>query len=721
MDLIRARGLVHRQDGRAVLGGVSLAVGEGMRVGLIGTNGSGKSTLLRILAVKTPAHGGEIVTAPGVRVVLSDSELLPAGKTVRGAAERPLRRLRELECELRDEEQRLASSGGSLERYGELLDLFEGSGGYEAEAKLAASLTALGFPEELRDRRIDSLSGGESTRLRLALALADPGDVLLLDDASSHLDLAARRWLAGSLNASPAAVVFATHDRALLDRVSTHIALLHQGSLQLYRGNYTAYRRSKEHQAVTAHREQRTRRREVERLNRTMEALARRETPAKAQQRKAIATRVARLEAGLDATSVSPSPRGLTLQGRRAEGTLLEARRLSKSWQGREILAPAWLDVEVGDRVALLGANGSGKSTLLALLSGELEPDHPQGRVSWSGDARLFYMDQQNRGLKPDQSPLEQLACWVSEARARMLLSLVGIGSDRCTAHPCRLSPGERARAAVALLMACDANLLLLDEPTEFLDIDMIERLEEALVDTPAAIVLATHDEMLASRVAKRVWLLEGGRVGELPSGVRGYLRGEVKGLQSTTMPERRSDVDAPLPESKESLEEQLERLEAELGRIEDRLADPLRLSPREVDRLQALRVEVIDDLSQLYDDRLAPAGPEYLTHVSDVTVSGDRQQQRRWCLESDVGLSASLLVDSAGQLGHLALYESDSLCPLPHAAEAALDGMVRIAMERIGVRTLQCQTLRDLSVHGFARHEDDWWTLTRNRYERRR
>ena len=526
VEHLRTVNLSFSRDGRDLLCDVSVTLRSGERVGLLGANGVGKTTLLRVLAGALTPTEGRVLRSPGVRLAYLSQD----GSEMRGSllevASTALEHVRSLERELRLEETRLAS-GDDLERYAQLTAQFEAAGGYEAEAALEKMLLEFGFATEQFGRSVASLSGGERARLGLVTALASRPDMLLLDEPTNHLDLFARRKLGERLKALSGALLLVSHDRALLDAVCTHVAYLEKGELILHRGNYSAFRARRDTARRGAVKRAKESAKETARLSASAQSLESWGTEAAQRQRRGLERRLEPVPTVLEEKTPS-----LNLHPAAARGTLASAKHLSKRFGGRIVLADVALRLEAGDKIALLGPNGSGKTTLLKMLAGVTESDDPRVEMVWQPTTRRRLFNQVTRGVTDDETPLEQLERYVSSARARQLLALVGLPVETWEKLPDTLSGGERARLGLALLVAGEANLLLLDEPTNDLDIAMTELLEDTLASTEAALLFVTHDERLVESVATRVWSLEAGELVEYRGGLQGYLKG-VRRLES--------------------------------------------------------------------------------------------------------------------------------------------------------------------------------------------
>ena len=772
MELLTVRNLSLEYRGRSLVSGVELTLREGMRLGVTGRNGSGKSTLLRALAGVQPPASGTVRRAPGIEVgYLPQRSTLDPDQNAWEAALTGLSRIRRLESELRLEEERLARGEGSLEVYGGLREVFERSGGYAAEALLREQLAALGLADEQLELDVGDLSGGERARLALARVLAAEPQLLILDEPTNHLDLPALQWLGERLRRWRGGLLLVSHDRELLDQVTTHTAELRDERLEIGRGGYSRWREQQGVSRRTSERRERERRKEAARL----EGIARELRTwgnAGAQRRRRRAER--RLD---ELGPPEPAPGDPQLprpRSREASGRLLEARHLSSIAAHRKVVDDVQLSIFAGNKIALLGPNGSGKSTLLRLIAGELPSDDPRVEFWHHRDSKLLYSGQHDRGLDDAQSVADQLQALVSRERAGMLLSLVGLPPDRRGRRPVELSGGERARAGLARLLAAEANLLLLDEPSNDLDLNAIETLHQTLATSDAAVVFATHDRALA-RLADRVWSLEGGELVEYRGGLEGYLAGRRRiepgvdrseerepaigaregraaigagdgraaigarderggepaigardgraaigtGVERAAIgagDERGGEPGVAAP-SEGQPNDELERLELERLGIEARLDDPLRLSERERQRLQERLRELIDRLSEAYDRRLPPPGPAFsvrhgaLRLTADLTASG-------LSYGSDAPVEMSLIVRQG--VGHLRLREAEGHALLPWARTALLDGAVRLAFYALAPRVVQYYSREPLASNLLQPYGAGWWTVDRRRFEER-
>ena len=698
---------------QTVLRDVSFALRSGEKVGLVGPNGAGKTTLLELVAGKLEPTEGRVLRSPGLRVAYAEQHTERWRGSVWTVAEAALEEVRRLEATLRDAETQLDEPG--LERYGELSALFEAAGGYGAETALRATLGRLGFAETDLARDVLTLSGGERSRLALARALAMRADLLLLDEPSSYLDLPAKRWLGDALAAYTGTLLVASHDRALLDAATTRTLHLKNGVVTSYRGSYSRFRAQAEHAAARSLREK-TR---LAHERRSLEARLREQPTLSA--RRGLERRLARLPAPQPAQpAAKPSALTLNVGQVKPSSLVLDAQHLTLTQAGG-LLRDVALRLYAGDKIALVGPNGSGKTSLLELLSGELASENPEASVRFGRGVKLAVYDQAGRGLD-DGVPLgEQLERNVSEPRARSLLALVGL-TQAFDTPPELLSGGQRARAGIARLTATEADLIFLDEPSEGLDIEMLERLETALQDTAATLILVSHDAALIDAVATRVVGLSEGELKEYRGGLAGYYAGKLRLEPDLPVAEPETDAAAkPDPEA------ELEALEDETADVEARLADPLRLSERDKLRLEKRLDELTQLLSEHYEARVsarlpAPA-PRYRVLESglSLTTDGATSGEAPIVIQSSAGFNVRLYLDEAIHIGHLRLapagdYQS---CLLPWAERALIRGAARLAFEVFGARALQLQGSgdADFGSSGFSPAGNDWWVQDRDRY----
>ncbi len=549
--MLQVANIAKSYGGNTVLDGVSFIVNPGERVGLVGPNGCGKTTLLKIIVgQETPDAGTVQLSPPNVRIGYlaqglkhaPDATISQVMWEALGEVDALRRRLQELSAAMAvaqdDELARL------LMEYGETQARFEALGGYDVSHRLEAILDGLGFGGIAHDTPVSVLSGGQKTRLGLArLLLADP-QLLLLDEPTNHLDIDALEWLEVFLNRYIGAVVIVSHDRTFLDNtVSTILSLDPEThTVTTYPGNYSNYaarqQRELEEQWAT-YKDQQERIARLEEATRELKGRAIRtehETQhfywrkrAKKIARHAIVQqrRIARL---LEAEDHVDKPQPIwTMKLPFAElppsgQNVLTLEGLTKRYGARTLFADVNLVLRQGERVALIGPNGAGKTTLLKIIAGELAPT--AGRALLGANVRLGYYSQEQENLPPDSTPLIEIRRVASftETEARSFLHYFLFAGDDVFVPVSSLSYGERARLALAKLVASGCNLLLLDEPINHLDIPSRESFERAMSQYAGTVLVVGHARYVVRRFATAIWALtppEIVRYGDLDDALR--------------------------------------------------------------------------------------------------------------------------------------------------------------------------------------------------------
>jgi ABC transport system ATP-binding/permease protein len=600
-----------------LLDDASLQIEPRERVCVIGRNGTGKSTLLQIISGDQLPDAGNVWRQPGLRIArLVQDVPLSADRPVFDVVAEGLGDLGDLAAAYHHAAVEVAASGTdvSLEKLGRLQHALEQQDGWRLEQRVELVLERLDLPA---DAIVDTLSGGWRRRTLLARALVAQPDVLLLDEPTNHLDIEAMTWLETFLADYPGTVVFVTHDRVFLQRVATRIVELDRGRLTSWPGDYATFLRKKEEWlANEAVQTQKFDKRLAEEEAWLRQGVKARRTRNEGRVRALIAMRKERAARRAGAGTVR-----LPLEMTDRSGELVfEAERVTKSFGASPIVRDLSLRVMRGDRVGLIGPNGSGKTTLLRLIMGELEPD--AGEVRQGSNVQIAYYDQQREQLDPDRTVFDTVGdgrdTVTVNGRTQHVHGYLRnflFGPERAASPVRALSGGERNRLLLARLFTRPANVLVLDEPTNDLDIETLELLEALLVEWPGTLLLVSHDRAFIDHVVTSTLVFEGaGRVQEYVGGYADWLRqrpvGKPEPAPGTVQPRSGSVSPAvagtrklsyreqqelqQLPERIEELEGEQQRLTTAVGSA-DFYKESGETIRQTLARLEALQGEVLD------------------------------------------------------------------------------------------------------------------------------
>jgi len=522
---------------------VDFQLDEGERVGLIGRNGGGKSSMLKILAGSAALDDGTVWRAPTARICyVAQEPVLEGSATVFAEVARGLGDLQQIITDYHQLSLRLSEPDADydtlLEAMQTLQTRLEAQNGWAVQARIEAAIQRLELDAE---SRIGDLSGGMRKRVALAQALVAEPEVLILDEPTNHLDFSSIEWLENLLCNFRGSVLFVTHDRRFLDNVATRIIELDRGNLASFPGNFAAYLNTKEqmlqdeavHQAkfdkVLAQEEvwirQGIRARGVRNQGRV------RRLEHLRQERSARRERIGKVEMNLDA-------------GDRSGKLVAELSHISKSFGGGQVIKDFSCRIQRGDKIGLLGPNGSGKSTLLKIILGELAPD--SGKVQLGTKLAVAYFDQ----LRVQLNEADTLADTISQGAdfieignvRKHVISYLGdflFAPERARSPVKSLSGGERNRLLLARLFSRPANVLVLDEPTNDLDIETMELLEEMLAEYEGTLFLVSHDRAFLDNVVTQVIAFEGdGKLAEYVGGYEDWVRVKKQQAMQQRMPE---------------------------------------------------------------------------------------------------------------------------------------------------------------------------------------
>jgi ABC transport system ATP-binding/permease protein len=517
MNVLNVTNLKKSFGSRTLFDGVSFAIDEGEKVGFIGANGSGKTTLFRMVAGEEGMDGGTLALKRGASVgYLSQEPSFGERETIRTAVAGGNPELQEALREYQEIAAALAGSGDHerlLQRQSRLTTRIEALGGWDWESRVETMLTRVGL--DGWDRPVEGLSGGERKRAALARVLLQSPDLLLLDEPTNHLDADTTLWLEDYLLDYAGAVMLITHDRYFLDRVVTRMIEVSRAELTPYQGGYTEYLEAK------SQRTERMRVEEEKRAKLIEQELAwvKRSPPARTGKQKARikrlgTTQVVQEEKRLPQQEVAEIRFG---HPPRLGRTVLEIEGIGKSYGDRTLIHDFSAMLRAGERIGVIGPNGAGKTTLLRILLGLEKPD--TGAVEWGKNTRVAYFDQKREDLDPERTILQSISDqdWVmvggSRLHVRSYLERFLFPTSTHEQKVSSLSGGERNRLLLARLLLEEANLLVLDEPTNDLDLVTLQVLESALADFPGCVLVVTHDRFFLDKIATALFVFEGNGV----------------------------------------------------------------------------------------------------------------------------------------------------------------------------------------------------------------
>ncbi|MGY4396473.1 ATP-binding cassette subfamily F protein 3 [Sphingomonas sp. UYAg733] len=513
--MLNINGITVRLGGRTILDRATAALPPKSRVGLIGRNGAGKSTLMKVMIGQLEPDDGEIEMPRKTRIGYIAQEA-PSGVTT------------PIEAVLAADTERAALLAESetcedADRLGEVYERLMAIDAYTADARAATILVGLGFDEEMQNRPLDSYSGGWKMRVALASLLFSEPDLLLLDEPSNHLDLEATLWLESFLKSYPAMMVVISHERDLLNNVVDTILHLEGGKVTMYTGGYDSFERQRAEriaQLAAAKASQDAQRAKLQ--DYVARNSARASTAKQAQSRAKMLAKmqpIASLAEDPTLTFDFPSPDEL-------KPPLVTLDMASVGYtEDKPILRRLNLRLDPDDRIALLGRNGNGKTTLARLLAAQLAP--MEGGMTASGKMRVGYFTQyQVEELDGDDTPLEHMTRMMggkTPAAVRAQLGRFGFSGQKATTKVGKLSGGERARLALALITREAPHMLILDEPTNHLDVDAREALVQALNAYEGAVVVVSHDRHMIELTADRLVLVDNGTATEFAGSLDDY------------------------------------------------------------------------------------------------------------------------------------------------------------------------------------------------------
>lgn len=568
-------------------------VNEHEKVAIVGVNGAGKTTLLKILTGEESADSGSITLAKDAKLgylrqinnVDSALSIIDELYTVIEPILNMEKRMSQMQEDMKhltgSELEELYSSYTALTHSYELMD------GYAAKSRVVGILKGLGFEEADFDRKINTLSGGQKTRVFLAKLLLEEPDIILLDEPTNHLDLRSIEWLESYLLNYKGAVIIVSHDRYFLDKIVSKVIDIENGNVQMYLGNYTDFSNKKQMLLDAKMKEYLNQQQEIKHQEAVITKLKqfnREKSIKRAESRQKQLEKIERVEAP---QTYSENMR-LSLDISKESGKdVLTVHNLSKSFDHKKLFWDINFEIKRGERVAIIGDNGTGKTTLLKIINGLLNPD--TGEVIYGSNVSVAYYDQEHQVLHMDKTLFDELSDTypdMTNTQIRNILAAFLFTGEDVYKKIADLSGGERGRVSLVKLMLSKANFLLLDEPTNHLDIVSKDVLENALNNFPGTVCYVSHDRYFINKTATRILDLTENRLLNYIGNYDYYIEKreaveEAANLTSTEQAEKPTDVSESKKEwidnktalaQKKKIKNALNKCEKEISEIEDKL-----------------------------------------------------------------------------------------------------------------------------------------------------
>ena len=512
--------------GENLLEGLSFEIQEGERVAILGRNGCGKTTLLKILTGEMDYDDGDVFVNPHKKIgLISQIPVFPEGYTVEDVLRSAFSDLMAFKRKMEALEHQMANGATpeQLREYDNLTNRFQSGGGYEMDVDVDKICNGLGITSEQRKQTFDSLSGGEKTRMNLARLLLEKTDILLLDEPTNHLDLRSVEWLEGYINAFKGTVIAISHDRYFIDRIAQRVIEIVDGHAEFYSGNYSFYMDEKQARFDLQVKQYEQEQAKLKQLGFTVErmkgwginnrTLYRRAMSIQHRMERIRKTEKPKTEKTMKATFGEKDFSG---------DVVFKMKNVSKAFGDRTLFSDVELNVEAGERIAILGDNGTGKTTFIKCLLGD---EDCAGKIQFGPTVKWGYLPQTIHFNHPERTLYDTMLyeknCTPQVARDRLGQFLFQ-GED-VFKQVANLSGGEKSRLRLCMLMDEKINLLILDEPTNHLDIASREWVEAAIEEFEGVLLFVSHDRYFIEKFAERIWLLEDGKIRDLRCGYAKY------------------------------------------------------------------------------------------------------------------------------------------------------------------------------------------------------
>ncbi len=591
-----------------ILNDISFHINDNEKAAIVGINGSGKSTLVKIIMNELEADSGEVIISKNISIgYFAQNQEYNSGKSIldemhgaRPEVEELGRRLDQLSVQMDN------TKGEGLEalikQYDQARHRFEQLGGYSYESEITGVLKGLGFNEADFNQPVQSLSGGEKTRVALAMMLLKNPDLVILDEPANHLDMNSIQWLEGYLANYKGAVLVVAHDRYFLDKIATKIIELRQTKCSVFQGNYTEYSRKKQAAMEALMKQYLNQQAEIkhqEEVIAKLKSFNREKSIKRAESREKMLDKIERIDKPVEENTKM----NLLFKPRIQSGNdVLSVKGLSKSYGSHQLFSDISFEIKRGEHVAIIGDNGTGKTTILKILMGMSGAGTDfSGQVKFGTNVQIAYYDQEHQVLHPEKTLFEEIQDTypdMNNTQVRNVLAAFLFTNDDVFKQVKNLSGGERGRVSLAKLMLSDANFLLLDEPTNHLDIDSKEILEHAINNFEGTILYVSHDRYFINTTASRILNLTQQQMVNYPGNYDYYLEkkedAERAQLSSTIQAASCDNTETSLAAGNKASWQQQKEEQARLRKIENEL----KKTETEIEKLETRNSEIDLQLS---------------------------------------------------------------------------------------------------------------------------
>ena len=591
MSILVVNRLSKAYAGTSTLKNVSFSIEKGEKIGIVGKNGSGKTTLLRLINGQENYEEGSISFGKNIKIGFSEQlPVFDAQTTIIEIVMEAFKDIYDLRRQIEIIEKEISQENRNKEQeillnnYGEILERYEKIGGFSCESRIKGIILGLGFPESDFTKKVSLLSGGEKTRIALACTLCRELDIVFLDEPTNNLDLQAVEWLENYLLNYQGAVVIVSHDRYFLDKCVTRILEIENNLLYDYKGNYSRFLLLKQERLLIEERQFQKNKEKIEKIEAYILKYKAGIKSKQARGRQSMLNRMERLEGPAGQNKIFLQQKIIERSG----DMVLRMEKINYSINENCLLNNISLEVQRGERIGIVGKNGTGKTSLLKIISGINRSF--AGQITFGSKIKLAYFDQEHQHLNKENTLFEELIknYDLTKEEVRSKLAMVGFREDDVEKRISQLSGGERTRLGLLKIILEQANLILFDEPTNNLDIESVEILENFIQNYEGTLLIVSHDRFFLDNTITKIWELENKRITQylgdysyykdkkkiLEENVQEQTKQASKKSEKESKPKEKGVNRFKLSQSREKLEMKIEEREKELTELNEKMKD---------------------------------------------------------------------------------------------------------------------------------------------------